>query len=62
MWREGRVEQRAIALETGSLGGGAISEKSLVSLSDVVNSATEPFRLSDEPLLDGGCDGGSCSF
>lgn len=48
------MEQRAFALETGSLGGGAISEKSLVSISDVVISALEPFRLWVEPLLDDG--------
>lgn len=55
------MEQRAFALGPGSLGGGAISEKSLVSVSDVVISALEPLRLCDEPLLDDG-SGGSCSF
>lgn len=49
------MEQRAFALEPGSLaGGGAISEKSLLSISDGVISALEPLRLSDEPLLDDG--------
>lgn len=56
------MEQRAFALEPCSLGGGAISEKSLVSISDVVISALEPFRLWDEPLLEDGWDGDSWSF
>lgn len=57
------MEQRAFALAPGSLGGGgAISEKSLSVMFDVVTCALAPFRLSDEPLLDEGCDGGSRSL
>lgn len=57
------MEQRAFAREPGSLGGGGgISEKSLVSISDVVMSALELFRLWVEPLLDDGCDGGCWTF
>lgn len=51
------MEQRAFALEPGSLGGGAISEKSLESMSDVVISALALFTL----CADGG-NRGSGSF
>lgn len=53
------MEQRAFALELCSLGGGAISEKGLVSISDFAISVLEPIRLWVEPLLDDGRDGGS---
>lgn len=61
-WWGGRVELRALVLEPGSLGGGgAMSEKSLVS---AVDSASEVLRLWDELLLDGrsGFAGRSWSF
>lgn len=50
------MEQRAFALETGSLGGGAISENNLALVSDLATSVLELelFRLRDEPLLDDG--------
>ena len=56
------MEQRAFALEPDSLGGGAISEKSRVSISDAEMSTLELFRLTEEPLLEDGSDGGPWSF
>lgn len=56
------MEHRDFALEPGSLGGGAIREKILVSSSGAVISALELFRLRVEPLLDDGWDGSSVSF
>lgn len=53
------MEQWALALLPGSLGGGPGSEKSPKSLFGVVMSALDPFRLWDEPLLDDGCERGS---
>lgn len=54
------MEQWAFALEPGSLGGGAISEKSLVSMPDVVMSSLELLTL--DTLCDNGSDRGSGSF
>lgn len=56
------MEHRALAFEPGSLGGGAINEKLLVSSSVVVIPSLEIFRLWDDPLLHDECDRGSASF
>lgn len=53
------MEHRALALEPGSLGGGAINDKVLVSTSVDVDHSSETFRLWDDPLLEDGCDKGS---
>lgn len=56
------MEQRAFALEPGSLGGGAISEKSLVSMSDVMSSLELLTLDTLDTLCDNGSDRGSGSF
>lgn len=56
------MEEWAFAFLPGSVGGGARSEKSLVSASEFVISALDSFRLWDDPLLGDGRDQVSSSI